>query len=103
MMRLSKFIVCGIFIGCSYSEPFVTDNISVPMEIISFYDYKYYSGHNAAVEQFGQQYPDLFINMDNKKIVNYSSESSNNGYAEGYHKAIEIIDSRRNFQCPHFH
>lgn len=99
MLLYSPFI----FFGCSYNEPYIPENRPVIVEDISGYDYNYYSGHNAAVSQFGQQYPDLFVNLDNKRVINYVSESSDTGYTDGYHKAIEIIDSRNNNQCPHFH
>jgi len=102
-MRLSKFIMCGIFIGCSYSDPYIPEHTSTVLEDITLYDYKYYSGHNAAVEKFGEQYSDLLVDLKDKRVISYTSDSSNDAYADGYHKAIQIIDSRNNTKCSHFH
>ena len=106
-MRLSKFILCGFFVpfvsGCYSNNATTVTSEVTNYEDISSYDYNYITGHNAAVSQFGQQYADLFVSLDNKRVVNYVSESSDSGYVDGYHKALEIIYSRTDTKCPHFH
>lgn len=105
MRKLWKFSPLILAIGCSYSEPQievveVTKIIEVDM---TSYEYEYYSGHNAAVAQFGSQYPDLLVDLTNKKIASYVSDSDRQGYADGYHKALDIISNRQNPQCPDLH
>lgn len=56
---MKKFILCFLlFSGCSSSL--------VKYEEISSYDYEYYTGYNAAINQFGENNFPL-VNLDNKK------------------------------------
>lgn len=105
MHNLWKFSPLILAIGCSYSQPQieVVEVTNVVEANMSAYDYEYYSGHNAAVAQFGSQYPDLIVDLSDKKIVSYVSDSDRQGYADGYHKALDIISSRTNPQCPDLH
>ena len=88
--------------GCSYSENRPPDNALV-IETISSYDYEYFCGNNAAVNQFGTNHSDLIVDLSNKQVKTYVADNYNNAYADGYHKALDIIVSRDNKQCPDFH
>lgn len=88
--------------GCSYSEKPLSSTIA-QSESISGYDYEYYCGNNAAVSQFGSNHPDLIVDLSNKIVVTYVSDSDKSGYADGYHKALDIIVARDNKQCPDLH
>lgn len=98
-MRMSfKYsLVLMVLSGCSYSEN------RPPVEIISSSDYEYLCGINAAVNQFGTDHSDLIVDMSNKKVLSYVSDSYDNAYADGYHKTLEIIILRNNKICPDFH
>lgn len=87
--------------GCSYSNNRPPNNALV--EIISSSDYEFFCGNNAAVNQFGTNHSDLIVDISNKKVLAYVSDSYNNAYADGYHKALDIIVSRDNKQCPNMH
>jgi CDGSH-type Zn-finger protein len=88
--------------GCSYSENKPPNNALV-IETISSYDYEYFCGINAAVNQFGSKHSDLVIDLSTKRVLTYVADSYNNGYADGYHKALDVIVSRDSKQCPDFH
>lgn len=93
-----------VALGCSY-QPDAEITVVVPdsIETISSYDYEYYSGFNAAVSQFGKGNDDLFVDISNKRVLEYTSETDRQGYADGYHKALDILDSRINPKCPDLH
>lgn len=111
-MRLINIVVCGLvvsFCSCNYSEPYVVEvaetTVSKNLEDMNSYDYKYYTGFNTALSQFGQSYPELYVDLTNKRVVDYTSSEydSDEAYADGYHDAIRLIDSKRDTRCPHFH
>ena len=105
MSKLWKFSPLILALGCSYSEPQINivERDKVVEVNMSSYEYEYYSGHNAAVAQFGSQYPDLIVDLSNKKIASYVSDTDRQGYADGYHKALDIINSRMDPKCPDLH
>lgn len=73
------------------------------LENMSGYDYEYQSGVNAAIAQFGSDKDsDLFVDLSNKRVISYVSDDDRQGYADGYHRALDILDSR-NPKCPDFH
>ena len=98
-----KFIAVAMLIaiicGCSPNVP-PTNNIV--LEDISSYQHQRLLGHNAAIAQFGAGNEDLFVNLDNKRVVEYviNEGDVDNGYADGYHRALEMIDRRNNKECP---
>lgn len=96
MSKLWKFSPLILALGCSYNDTPIANNSSRIVEEISEYDYDYYSGYNAAVSQFGSQYPEMFVDLSNKIIVGYAVTTSDGGYANGYHKALDIIINRDN-------
>lgn len=105
LLRFSPLLFC---FGCDYSEPYVATNtiVSNGLEEMSAYDYNYYIGHNAAVSQFGSDHNDLFVNLENKRVIRYASDNEeiiSRGYVDGYHKALDIISNRNNPQCPDLH
>lgn len=102
IMWLHSLVIVGALCGCSenQSEPIVTNNL----ENISSYEYDYYSGQNAAVSQFGKDSDlDLIVDLSNKRVVAYASETDRQGYADGYHKALDVIFARNNSNCPDLH
>lgn len=103
MRKLWKFSPLILALGCSSSD--IQDAPDPPkvVEEISEYDYDYYSGYNAAVSQFGSQYPEMLVDLRYKVIVQYASDSDSKGYADGYHKALDIISNRNNPSCPDLH
>lgn len=98
-----KFIAVAMLIaiicGCSPNIP-PTNNIV--LEDISSYHYQRLLGHNAAIAQFGVGNEDLFVNLDNKRVIQYATNEGDvdSGYADGYHRALEMIDRRNNNECP---
>lgn len=89
--------------GCG-DNPSVSIVSNTILEDISSYEYDYYSGQNAAVAQFGNDNDlDLIVDLSNKRVVSYVSDNDHSGYADGYHKALDIIDSRNNPKCPDLH
>lgn len=103
MKKLLKHSLLLLIVsGCSYSQQPLSSPV-VQSESISGYDYEYYCGHNAAVSQFGSNHPDLIVDLSNKRVVSYVSDSDKSGYVDGYHKALDIIVSRDNKQCPDLH
>lgn len=103
MRKLWRFSPLILALGCSSSD--IQDAPDPPkvVEEISEYDYDYYSGHNAAVFQFGSQYSDLVVDLSNKEVTIYTNNNDHTGYADGYHRALDIIYSRDNPQCPDIH
>lgn len=102
IMWLHSLVIFGALCGCSKNqpEPIVTDSL----ENISSYEYDYYSGQNAAVAQFGKDSDlDLIVDLSNKRVVAYASDNDNHGYADGYHKALDVIYARNNSNCPDLH
>jgi hypothetical protein len=90
-----------LFIGCSSKiDTIVVDNSQ--QETISQYDYDYYSGYNAALSQFDSGSIES-VDLSNKKVIAYTNDSDSNGYADGYHKALDIISFKNNPQCPDIH
>lgn len=103
MRKLWRFSPLILVLGCFYNNvPKVSDPPKI-VEEISEYDYDYYSGYNAAVSQFGSQYPEMFVDLSDKVIVQYASNNNDKGYADGYHKALDIISNRNNPSCPDLH
>ena len=92
---MKKIIVfCLLFSGCSYSVE--------KYEEISLYDYEYYTGYNAAINQFGENnFP--IVDLNHKKITAYTKQDDNNGYADGYHKAVDMIYNSNDKNCPFVH
>lgn len=81
-------------------------NISQPkLENIDQYDYERLRGHNAAIAQFGAGNEDLFVNLDNKRVIMYTGDKSDidSAYSDGYHKALETLDRRNRSYCPDVH
>jgi hypothetical protein len=102
-MTKKYLIICLLFVGCSPVNTVIENvNNDSNMEIISKYDYDYYTGYNAALAQFGSGNLQAF-DLSNKKIASYVSDKSDQGYADGYHKALDIINLKDNPQCPHVH
>lgn len=93
---LNLFILSVLILSGCYKTPEIK-------EYITSYDYEYYRGYNAAIAQFGINNEDLYVSLDNKIVVGYSSDSEIKGYSEGYHKALEIIERRNNKFCPDIH
>lgn len=103
MRKLWKFSPLILALGCSYNNvPKVSDPPKI-VEEISEYDYDYYSGYNAAVSQFGSQYPEMLVDLSGKVIVQYAVDHADGGYADGYHKALDIITNKNNKDCPDLH
>lgn len=103
MSKLWKFSPLILALGCSGNNiPDVPDPPKI-VEEISEYDYDYYSGYNAAVSQFGSEYPEMIVDLSNTIIVQYANDINTQGYADGYHKALDVIGNRKNPQCPDVH
>lgn len=92
---------CGALCGCSKDQPEIFTN---KIQTVSTYEYDYYCGHNAAVNQFGSECDnDLVIDLNNLRVVEYASFHDHHGYADGYHQALDIIDARKGSKCPDLH
>lgn len=91
---MKYFLLLMTISGCSFEK---TKNI---IEIINEHEYEYYCGYNAAVLQFENEHSDLIVDLSNKKVLTYTASKDNNSYADGYHKALNIIVSRDNKHCP---
>lgn len=108
-MRIICYRLClGVFVlsimvgGCSHKEPEVV--VQNTLEDISSYEYDYYSGQNAAVSQFGKDSDsDLIVDLSNKRVISYTSDNNRQGYADGYHKALDILDRKNDPKCPDLH
>lgn len=96
------FILATMIGGCSHKEKEVV--VENTLEDISSYEYDYYSGQNAAVSQFGKDSDsDLIVDLSNKRVVSYTSDENHQGYADGYHKALDILDRKNDPKCPDLH
>lgn len=101
-----KFIAITILLiivcGCLPNFPPANNTM---LEDISSYNYERLLGHNAAISQFGAGNEDLFVNLDNKRVVSYVANEGNidNAYADGYHNALDLIQRRIGPSCPDIH
>lgn len=93
-MKHYILFACLVLSGCSAGK--IIENISE-------YDYKYSLGYNAAINQFGDNSM-LFINLENKRVIKYTGDEPNTGYADGYHEALRIMKQKTmesNMSCPY--
>lgn len=89
---LVAFVLISFF-GCQKNENLVE---------ISKYEFDQILGHNAAVMQFGTS--DMYINTKNFKVNHYLKyEEDDDGYTNGYHRALETISSQKNKNCPYIY
>lgn len=97
-----SLLILAALCGCKNNREI---SITLPeVEDISSYEYDYYSGQNAAVSQFGGDNDnDLIVNLQNKRVISYASDNNHQGYADGYHKTLDILDARNNPKCPDLH
>ena len=94
------------FLYCFYPFTILAINHSQPkLEDMDQYDYERLRGHNAAIAQFGVGNEDLFVSLDNKRIIMYTGDKRDidSAYADGYHKALETLDRRNRSYCPDVH
>lgn len=96
------FALAFCFCGCNTESSTNSNPVVENVETISEYDYEYYTGYNAALRQFGGDSA-KFVDLSNKQVVKYTSDNDSQGYADGYHKALDILDTEYNPKCPHVH
>lgn len=86
-MKYSFFFLLFL-VGCAEKK--------VPLEDISYQEYEFYRGYNAALVQFGNEDTKL-VDLSNKRVLKYASEETNETYADGYHRALRDM---RGPVCP---
>lgn len=96
---MKKLIFSLLLCGCADNHHGISE--ATKIENISEYEYDRIQGHNAAVEQFCPENKSMLVDLSSKKVVTYVNKNENvetNGYADGYHNALELIFRPRT--CP---